>query len=230
MDGCRARNCATHSKHLDTSSSILGGDVGDEVADTAGVTPLVIVPGDELDEVGAQLDSSFGVEDRRAVVTDEIGRDDLLIGVFDDALVFTLRGGLHDSLNLVIGSSLLGTDNEIDDRDIEGGDAESETTVGSKHQQRNSLSVTSYLRKFAIEGRNDLADGLSGTGGGRNDVVVDAASSTPVLVGGSVDSLLGGSRGMDSGHQALHDSKVIVNDLGEGGQAVGCARGIGDLN
>jgi hypothetical protein len=129
-DGCRAWNCAAHSKHLEASSSVLGGDVGDEVADTAGVTPLVVVPGDELDEVGVQRNAGVGVEDRRAVVTDEVGRDDLLIGVFDDALVCTLRGSLHDSLDFVIGSSLLSADNEIDDRDIEGGDTESETTVG----------------------------------------------------------------------------------------------------
>ena len=33
---------------------------------------------------------------------------------------------------------------------------------------------------------------------------------------------------MDSGHQALKDAKVIVDNLGQGGQTVGGATGIGD--
>ena len=48
---------------LDTSLAILLSSVLDEIADTAGVTPLIVVPGDELDEVGAELDASLGVED-----------------------------------------------------------------------------------------------------------------------------------------------------------------------
>ena len=33
---------------------------------------------------------------------------------------------------------------------------------------------------------------------------------------------------MDSGHECLHDAEVVMNDLGQGGQAVGCAGGIAD--
>ena len=47
-------------------------------------------------------------------------------------------------------------------------------------------------------------------------------------MGGSVDGLLGGSGGVDSGHQTLDDTVVVVDDLGERGQAVGCAGCVGD--
>lgn len=33
---------------------------------------------------------------------------------------------------------------------------------------------------------------------------------------------------MDSGHETLNDAVVVVDDLGEGSQAVGGARGVGD--
>ena len=33
---------------------------------------------------------------------------------------------------------------------------------------------------------------------------------------------------MDGGHQTLNDTEFVVDNLGEGGQAVGCAGGVGD--
>ncbi len=62
MQGNKRALCESNM-HLEAGGGVLGGDVGDEVAHAAGVTPLVVVPGDELDEVGAQLDSGVGVED-----------------------------------------------------------------------------------------------------------------------------------------------------------------------
>lgn len=48
------------------------------------------------------------------------------------------------------------------------------------------------------------------------------------LIAGAIDGLLGGSRGMDSGHQSLHDAKLVIYDLDQGGQAVGRAGGVAD--
>lgn len=57
------------------------GDVGNEVKDTAGVTPLVVVPGDQLDEVLVQGDTGLGVEDGRIGVAVHVRRDDVVLGV-----------------------------------------------------------------------------------------------------------------------------------------------------
>ena len=40
--------------------------------------------------------------------------------------------------------------------------------------------------------------------------------------------LMGGNDGMDCGPESLHDAKVVMDDLGQGCQAVGGARGIAD--
>ena len=62
-------------------------DVVEEVDDTVGVAPLVVVPRDELDEGRGELMPATCVEDGRARVALEVGGDDLVLGVADDALV-----------------------------------------------------------------------------------------------------------------------------------------------
>ena len=47
-------------------------------------------------------------------------------------------------------------------------------------------------------------------------------------MGRTVDGLLGGGGGVDGGHETLDDTKLVVDDLGERGQAVGCAGSVGD--
>ena len=47
-------------------------------------------------------------------------------------------------------------------------------------------------------------------------------------MGGTVDGLLSGRGGVDGGHQTLDDTVLVVDDLGERGQAVGCAGSVGD--
>ncbi len=63
------------------------------------------------------------------MAADEVGGDDEFVSVVNDALVLALRGGLDDLLDLIIGSTLLKADNEIDDGDIESGDTERETAI-----------------------------------------------------------------------------------------------------
>jgi hypothetical protein len=85
------------------------------------------------------------------------------------------------------------------------------------------------LRKLPVERRDDLANGLGSASGRRDDVVVDATSATPVLVRRAVDSLLSRGGGVDGSHQTFDDTKVVVNNLGERGEAVGRAGRIRDL-
>ena len=57
----------------------------DQVDDAVRVAPLVVVPRDELDEVVVEGDARLRVDDRRVRVGDEVGRDDVLVGVPEDA-------------------------------------------------------------------------------------------------------------------------------------------------
>lgn len=61
------------------------GHVAEQVKHTAGVAPLVVVPGDELDEVVVEADAGLGVEDGAGRVTAQVGRDDVVLGVVEDA-------------------------------------------------------------------------------------------------------------------------------------------------
>ena len=59
-------------------------NVTDEVQNTAGITPLVVVPGNQLDKVVVEGDTSLGIEDGGVVVADHVGRDNVIFGVADD--------------------------------------------------------------------------------------------------------------------------------------------------
>jgi hypothetical protein len=61
------------------------GDIGQEIQDTTRITPLVIVPGDEFNEMVVQGDTSLSVEDGGVSVAVEIGGDDFILGVSEDA-------------------------------------------------------------------------------------------------------------------------------------------------
>jgi hypothetical protein len=101
------------------------GGVGEEVADTARVAPLVVVPRDELNKVLVERDTGLGVEDRRVVVAGKVGRDDLVLGVADNALVRRLGRLLDNLLDLIVRRGLLQADDEINDGDVDSGDTES---------------------------------------------------------------------------------------------------------
>lgn len=125
-------------------------------------------------------------------------------------LVLALRGGLDDLLDLLVRGALLDADGKINNGD-----------VGGWHTHR-------HAGELAVEGWDDLSDGLGGTGGGRNDVLGRGAASTPVLGRWTIDGLLGGGVGVDGGHETLDDGELVVDDLGKRSQAVGGARGVGD--
>jgi len=207
----------TNSKFLDSEmivvvgSLVLGIDgehVLDQLDNTVGVTDLVIVPGNELDEGVGESNTSLGIKDGGVGVAKEVGRDNLVLGVGQNSLQVVLGSGLEGSLDLVVGGRLGQTSSQVDNRDIGSGDTEGHTG------------------QLAVQVRDDLADSLGSSGGGGDDVGTSATSTAPVLARGAVNSLLGGSGGVNSGHQSLSDSKVVVNDLGERGQAVGGARSV----
>lgn len=61
-----------------------GEKLTDEVNDTTGVAPFVVVPGDEFDEVRVQTDTSLGIEDGRAVVSVQIRGHEIILRVTKD--------------------------------------------------------------------------------------------------------------------------------------------------
>lgn len=66
------------------------GHVRNEVEDFARVSPLIVIPGDELYEVVVQRDASLGIEHRGAHFADKVARHNILVGVSEDAVELAL--------------------------------------------------------------------------------------------------------------------------------------------
>ena len=50
------------------------------------ITPLVVIPAHELEEFAVQLNAAAGIEDARASIVNEIGRDDLVFACSRECL------------------------------------------------------------------------------------------------------------------------------------------------
>lgn len=109
--------------------------------------PLVVVPGDELDEVVVEGDTSLGIEDGRGRVAVEVRGDNLVLSVGEDALERTVGGLLDGSLDGLVAGRLLEAGSQVNNGDVLGRDTES------------------HAGELAVELRDDLSDGLGGTSG-----------------------------------------------------------------
>ena len=139
------------------------GLLTEEIKNAAGIAPFIVVPRDKLDEVVIQRDTSLGIEDRRGWVATDIGRDNVIFGVRENALELTLSGLLDGCLDLVVGGTLFDPASQVDDRDVGSGNAHG------------------HAGELAIEAGNDLADRFSGTSATGNDVLRSSAATTPIL-------------------------------------------------
>jgi hypothetical protein len=100
-------------------------DVLREVDEADGVGALVVLPRADLDEVGVERDARARVKHRRLRRLVEVGRDDLVLRLADDALERALRRGLlEDRLDLLLGRGALEARREVDDGDVDRTDAE----------------------------------------------------------------------------------------------------------
>lgn len=121
-------------------STIDLGSVADQVDNTGGVTVLIVIPRDELDKVGVERDTSLGIKDGRAAVTQEIGGDNFILSVAENALKLVLRGSLDSFLDLIVRSTLLNANSQVNNRDIGVRDTEG------------------HAGKLAVKVGNDLAN------------------------------------------------------------------------
>ena len=76
------------------------------------------------------------------------------------------------------------------------------------------------VREFAVQLRNDLTHGFGSTRGRGNDVVVGAATATPVLGRWSIDSLLSGCGRVDGAHETLDDAELVIEHFGKGSKTI----------
>src|SRR4051812_7126287 len=96
------RHCSAAACSPGISRAVSGGHVHHEVEHLRGVSPLVVIPGNQLHESIVQCDACPGIEDTRAGFADEIGGDDGIFRVSDNSLKRTLRCSFHSRLDVFI--------------------------------------------------------------------------------------------------------------------------------
>ena len=138
-------------------------DDASHLDDLVRVAPLVVVPSADLDERRVELDAGLDVEDGGLGLVAEVGGDDGLVGIAENAL--ETAGGdvglarlLHRSADLLVRRGLLELGREVDERDVGRGNADG------------------HARELAVERRENLADGLRRARRGRDHVLEDAAA------------------------------------------------------
>ena len=181
-----------------------------QVDNSGRVTVFVVVPGDQLDELWRQLDTGGSVEDGRSGVTQEVRGDNSVFSVTQDTLQLTFSGSLDNLLDFIVGGFLVQLDSQVNNGNIDGWDSESHTG------------------QLTLQFWQDLTDSLSSTGRGWDDVTGSGSTTSPVLVGWTVDGLLGSGQGVDSGHQTFFDTESFVNNLGQWSQTVSGTGSVGD--
>jgi len=186
--------------------------VESQINNSVGVTPFVIVPGNELNEVRVKGDTSLGIEDGASSITNVVLRDDFFISVAQNTLKFTFSGILNGLAQFFVTGTLFKSDSQIDNGDIKSGDSERHTG------------------QLALQTGDDLTDGLSGTSGGGDDVTTSSSTGSPVLttLGGTIDNQLSSSGSVNGGHETFEDAVLVVDNLSEGSKTVGGAGSVRD--
>src|SRR5208282_5492771 len=180
----------------------------DQIADTAGVSPLVVIPGDHLDAVAADHQGHGRVDDGGAGVSFEIGRDQFAFLEAEVALQRARLGGLFQSgVDLFFSGLFFHPDDEGDDRDVGRGDTHGEAV------------------EFAGQFGDDEFERFGGAGRGWDHVDRRRAGSPQIFVREVEDHLIVRIR-VDGGHGAADDLEVVVDDLGDRGQTI---RGAGSV-
>ena len=185
------------------------GDPFDQVHAPAGIAPLVVVPHGDFDHVAVEDDRVVGIENRAGRVADDVRGDDGIGHVLDNALHGAFGGLFHEAIDLFDAGLAGGHEGQVRDR-----------AVG--HRNAEGVAV-----QLALEGRDDLAQGLGGAGGRGDGAQGGGAAATLILVGHIQDRLVV-RIGVYGGHEAFDDADLLMQNLAGGGQRVRGARGVRD--
>ena len=93
-----------------------------QVDNTVGVTPLVVIPGHNLEHTlltgKVVLEGGKGIVDGGTLVVNEVSGDQLLIGVSQEAVQVGGGGLLEGLVDILDGSVVLGDEGKVDNRHI----------------------------------------------------------------------------------------------------------------
>src|SRR2546427_2262045 len=183
----------------DRDAHLRGDELGD-VGEAARVTPLVVVPRDDLDHV-SEDDRVHRADDRGMRVPLEIARHERFLGVIHDSLERSLRRALERRVHLVLGHLTLQRCGEVDNRD------------------RRRRYAEGHTGEAALQLRNDQRNGARGTCLGGHDVLRRRACVS-WIAGDRIEQSLTQRLRMDRGEETLLDSELVVQHFRDRSQAV----------
>src|SRR6266478_8052544 len=179
------------------SFSEFGGQELDEVAATAGVAPLVVVPGQNFYAAVADDFGVFGIDDGGIRIALEVGGDEFLFGVGEDALHGAVGSGFQGGVYGILGGGLVDEDGEVDNADVGRGHA-------------HGVAV-----ELALQFGDNKVERFGGAGGAGDHVDRGSARAAEVFVR-QVEQLLIVRIGVDGGHGAAVDAEGVLKDSGDG--------------
>src|SRR5262245_47173156 len=116
LTGTRRRALSTDRRRLQHLLRQLNAAVG--------VTPLVVVPGEDLHELAVEDDGLLGVEYGRVGIGDDVGRDDRVLGVLENPLERALSRLVHRRVDLLDAGLATDVAGQIDERSGDHGGAD----------------------------------------------------------------------------------------------------------
>jgi hypothetical protein len=96
------------SQHL--LLAVLLGRKLQEINHPLGVSPLIVVPSDQLDKVLVQLNARLGIKDGRGLVANEIRGHHVVFGISNDAFEVPFGGLFDGNLDFFVTRALLDAD------------------------------------------------------------------------------------------------------------------------
>ena len=131
-------------------SMSLFGDFSDQVDHPAGISPFVVVPGEDLDHVAVSHLGEGRVDDAGMGIGHEVDGDEGIRFILHDTLQFPFGCGPESGIDLIRRCVFFKDGHEVDNGH-----------VGSGYADGDAVD-------FALEFRDDEPYGLGGAGGGRN--------------------------------------------------------------
>src|SRR5438552_7204309 len=193
---------------LSRASEFRGQEL-DEVAATAGVAPLIVVPGQNFYAAVADNFGVFGIDDGGIGIALEVGGDEFLFSVTEDALHGAAGGGFQSGVDGFFCRRLVDENSEVHNAD-----------VGSGHA--HGIAV-----ELALQFGNDEVKSFGGAGGAGNHVDGGGTRAAEILVREVEEFLVIGVR-VDGGHGAAVDAESFLENFGDGGEAIGGAGSVGN--
>ena len=170
--------------------------MGNQIQNFVGVAGFVVVPGNQFHEVVVQCDTRFSIEHGSANFAVEVGRNNVVFGVTQNAFHSAFRSGFDGFLDFFVGRCFFQTNGQVNNRYVRSWNAERHTG------------------QFAVQFWQYFTYCFSSAGRGRDDVLSCAAAAAPVFVRRAINGFGRIGRIVFRAAQKRSDIEIVaINDL-----------------